>query len=73
MRILALPSFENLISLYAPRVNEGVETSLVALAAAQRRDAVDWYIFLREVVRAQEGMLFFLSFELATEEHVMWY
>ena len=41
LRILALPSFENLISLCAPRINEGVETLLTALAAARRRDLDD--------------------------------
>ena len=41
LRILALPSFENLISLCAPRVNEGVYTLLVAFAAARRRDLDD--------------------------------
>ena len=41
LRILALPSFENLISLCAPRTNEGVDTLLTALAAARRRDLDD--------------------------------
>ena len=41
LRILALPSFENLISLCAPRINEGVDTLLTALAAARRRDLDD--------------------------------
>jgi hypothetical protein len=80
LRILALPSFENLISLCAPRVNKGVETLLTALAAARRRDLDDvvdrrcivLFFYSEEmVVRGEEVSTFF--FELARknlEKHV---
>jgi hypothetical protein len=54
LRILALPSFENLMSLCVPRVNEGAETLLAALVA-QRRDLEDVVDSLQTVHYFEDG------------------